>query len=178
MRRLKNPLNIFMDHVSAVIDLDFSPTGKEFVTGSYDKTVRIYEMDKGHSREVYHTKRMQRLTSVVWTLDNKYIISGSDEMNIRLWKARAWEKIGVVKTRERDALNYNEALKDKFGHFPQVKRILRHRQVPKHVYQARKELRIIKDSKKRKESNRRSHTKPGAVPFVSERTKNIISEQE
>lgn len=39
---------------------------------------------------------MQRLTSVVWTLDNKYIISGSDEMNIRLWKARAWEKLGTV----------------------------------------------------------------------------------
>lgn len=29
-------------------------------------------------------------------MDNKYIISGSDEMNIRLWKARAWEKLGVV----------------------------------------------------------------------------------
>ena len=46
MRRLKNPLNIFMDHVSAVIDVDFSPTGKEIVTGSYDKTIRIFEIDK------------------------------------------------------------------------------------------------------------------------------------
>jgi WD40 repeat protein len=39
-------MNIFMDHVSAVIDVDFSPTGKEIVTGSYDKTVRIFEVDK------------------------------------------------------------------------------------------------------------------------------------
>jgi len=46
MRRLKNPLNVFMDHVSAVIDVDFSPTGKEIVTGSYDKTIRIFEVDK------------------------------------------------------------------------------------------------------------------------------------
>jgi len=178
MRRLKTPLNVFRDHVSAVIDVDFSPTGKEIVTGSYDKTIRIFEVDKGHSREVYHTKRMQRITSVVWTLDNKYILSGSDEMNIRLWKARAWEKLGTLKTRERNALQYNESLKEKYAHFPQVRRISRHRQVPRHVYQAKKELQTIRDSKKRKEDNRRQHTKPGTVPHVSEREKSIVKEQE
>lgn len=85
-----------MDHSSAVIDVDYAPTGREFVSGSYDKTVRIFESLKGHSRDVYHTKRMQRLTCVKWSLDNKYILTGSDEMNIRMWKARASEKLGVV----------------------------------------------------------------------------------
>lgn len=85
-----------MDHVGAVIDVDYSPTGKEFVSGSYDKSIRIFEMNKGHSREVYHTKRMQRLTCIGWSLDDKYVISGSDEMNIRLWKAKASEKLGIV----------------------------------------------------------------------------------
>ncbi|KRT82715.1 translation initiation factor eIF2A, partial [Oryctes borbonicus] len=98
-RRLKHPTNVHMDHVSAVTDVDYSPTGKEFVSGSYDRTIRIFECDKGHSRDVYHTKRMQRLTSVKWTLDNKYILSGSDEMNIRVWKARASEKLGPLKPR-------------------------------------------------------------------------------
>lgn len=86
-----------MDHVAAVTDVDYSPTGKEFVSGSYDKSVRIYEIQKGHSREIYHTKRMQRLTAVKWSLDNKYVFSASDEMNIRVWKARAAEKLGVVR---------------------------------------------------------------------------------
>lgn len=85
-----------MDHVEAVVDVDYSPTGKEFVSGSYDKSIRIFEVDKGRSREVYHTKRMQRLTCVAWSHDNKYVISGSDEMNIRIWKAKASEKLGVV----------------------------------------------------------------------------------
>lgn len=85
-----------MDHVEAVIDVDYSPTGKEFVSGSYDKSIRIFEVNKGHSREVYHTKRMQRLTCVGWSLDDKYIISGSDEMNLRIWKAKASEKLGIV----------------------------------------------------------------------------------
>lgn len=39
---------------------------------------------------------MQRLTCVLWSLDDKYVLSGSDEMNIRMWKARAAEKLGVV----------------------------------------------------------------------------------
>ena len=42
------------------MDIDFSPTGREFVTGSYDRSVRIFPYNGGHSREIYHTKRMQR----------------------------------------------------------------------------------------------------------------------
>lgn len=29
-------------------------------------------------------------------MDDRFIYSGSDEMNIRIWKARAAEKLGVV----------------------------------------------------------------------------------
>jgi len=39
---------------------------------------------------------MQHISCVQWTLDNKYVISGSDEMCLRLWKAKASEKLGVV----------------------------------------------------------------------------------
>ena len=42
------------------MDLDYSPTGKEFVTGSYDKTIRIFPIDSGRSREAYHGKRLQK----------------------------------------------------------------------------------------------------------------------
>lgn len=52
MRRLASARNVHKDHVGAVMDVDFAPTGKEFVTGSYDKTVRIFPADRGHSREV------------------------------------------------------------------------------------------------------------------------------
>lgn len=39
---------------------------------------------------------MQHLTSVIWSLDNKFVLSASDEMNIRIWKANASEKLGAV----------------------------------------------------------------------------------
>ncbi|CAF4952803.1 DDB1- and CUL4-associated factor 13 [Pieris napi] len=178
VRKLKQPVNIHLDHTSAVVDLDYAPTGREFVAGSYDKTVRIFETLKGHSRDVYHTKRMQRLTCVKWSLDNKYIMSGSDEMNIRMWKARASEKLGVLKPRERTALNYADALKEKFASHPQIKRIARHRHVPKHILNAQKELRTIREKSKRKDANRRVHSKPGTVPHVPERQKHVVKEDE
>lgn len=178
VRRLKEPVAIHMDHTSAVIDVDYAPTGREFVAGSYDKTIRIFQNDKGHSRDVYHTKRMQRLTCVKWSLDNKYVMSGSDEMNIRMWKARASEKLGVLKPRERQALNYAEALKEKFATHPQVKRIARHRHVPKHILNAQKELRTIREKTKRKEANRRAHSKKGTIPIVSEKKRHVVKEDE
>ena len=45
-RKLKQPLQVHMDHVSAVTAIDYAPTGKEFVSGGYDKSVRIFEHGK------------------------------------------------------------------------------------------------------------------------------------
>uniref|UniRef100_A0A672S3U7 Ddb1 and cul4 associated factor 13 n=1 Tax=Sinocyclocheilus grahami TaxID=75366 RepID=A0A672S3U7_SINGR len=133
IRNLDVPVNVHMDHVSAVLDVDYSPTGREFVSASFDKTFRIFPKDKGHSREVYHTKRMQHVICVRWSADNKYVLSGSDEMNIRLWKANASEKLGLLSAREKAAANYNKKLIEKFQHHPQVKRIARHRHLPRDV---------------------------------------------
>lgn len=30
-------MNVHTDHADAVLDVDYSPTGKEFVSGSYDR---------------------------------------------------------------------------------------------------------------------------------------------
>lgn len=52
MRYLERPLTVHMDHVSAVLDIDYAPTGREFVSASFDKTIRIFPKDSGHSRSV------------------------------------------------------------------------------------------------------------------------------
>lgn len=156
--------------------VDYSPTGKEFVSGSYDKTIRIYDVEKTNSREIYHTKRQQHVTAVCWSLDSKYIFSGSDEMNIRIWKANASEKLGPLAPREKDALRYNEALKQKYSTHPQIKRIARHRQVPRYVYRQQDLLKAARAKEKRKDTNRRVNSKPGSIPFVSDKERVIIKE--
>ena len=60
MRRMNRALNVLKDHVGAVMDVEFSPTGEELVSASYDRTIRLWDRSKGHSRDVYYTKRMQR----------------------------------------------------------------------------------------------------------------------
>ena len=62
----------------------------------YGRQCWLLCLNSCRSREVYHTKRMQHVVCVKWSADNKYVMSGSDEMNIRLWKANAAEKLGVV----------------------------------------------------------------------------------
>ena len=71
------------------MDVDYSPTGREFVAGSYDRSVRLFAYNGGHSKEVYHTKRMQRVFAVRFSGDGSYVFSGSDDMNVRVWKVRS-----------------------------------------------------------------------------------------
>ena len=63
MRKMNRALNVLKGHVSAVLDVDFAPTGEELVTGSNDRTIRIFRTREGSSRDVYHTKRMQRFNT-------------------------------------------------------------------------------------------------------------------
>lgn len=55
-----------------------------------------------------------------------------------------------MRARERYAINYAEELKKKYGHFPEVRRIARHRHLPKHIFNAKNEHRIMKESRARK----------------------------
>ncbi len=116
--------------------------------------------------------------AIKWSLDNKYILSASDEMNIRIWKAQASEKLGILKPREKEQLDYADKLKEKFKYFPEIKRIKRHRHLPKTIFNAEKEKRIMKQSRQRKEANRRANSKPGQIPFKSEKAKHVVEEVE
>jgi WD repeat and SOF domain-containing protein 1 len=175
MRKLDRALNVLKDHVAAVMDVEFSPTGEELVSASYDRTVRLWNRTKGHSRDVYHTKRMQRVFSSAWTPDSKYILSGSDDGNIRLWRANASQREGVKSTRQRQALEYNQALSERYAHMPEVRRIKRHRHIPKVVKKAgeikSEELKAIK----RKQENERKHSKKQFDKRRNEREKMVLA---
>ena len=178
MRKLGIATCIHRDHVSAVMDIDYSPVGREFVTGSYDRSVRLFAYNGGRSRDVYHTKRMQRVFSVAFTVDGSYVMSGSDDMNVRVWKANASEQTGVVLPRERKKAAYNSALLERYKHMPEVKRIARHRHVPKSIYKAAKLRVTMSDAERRKQKNREAHSAPGQIKRVPARKKKVIKEME
>ena len=179
MRNLTRPTRIHKGHVGAIMSLAWSPTGQEFVTGSYDKTIRIFNSKSGTSRDLYFTKRMQRVFSVNYTADNTYILSGSDDTNLRLWKVRASEKVGaVLAPREQRSLHYRQALLSKYKHMPEVNKIIRSgkRRGPKFI-QTQRTMTITQAEKaRRKQENRVKHSKPGTVKFESERNKVVGKE--
>ncbi|KAI8551567.1 hypothetical protein RHMOL_Rhmol06G0196200 [Rhododendron molle] len=177
-RKLDEAKCVHKDHVSAVMDIDYSPTGREFVTGSYDRTIRIFQYNGGHSREIYHTKRMQRVFCVKFSCDGSYVISGSDDTNLRLWKANASEQLGILLPRERKNHEYREAVKNRYKHLPEVKRIVRHRHLPKPIFKASALRRIMIDAERKKDERRRAHSAPGSIPRESIRKKRIIKEIE
>ncbi|TGO49628.1 hypothetical protein BCON_0205g00030 [Botryotinia convoluta] len=177
MRKMERALNVLKGHVAACMDVEFSPTGEELVTASYDRTVRLWSRTKGHSRDIYHTKRMQRVFSARWTPDSKFILSGSDDGNIRLWRANASKREGIKSAKQRTALEYNEALSERYAHMPEIRRIKRHRHVPKVIKKAgeikSEELKAIK----RRQENERKHTKKQFSKRRAEREKMVLANE-
>ncbi|KAF2753668.1 WD40 repeat-like protein [Pseudovirgaria hyperparasitica] len=178
MRNMKRALNVLRDHVAAVMDVEFSPTGEELVSASYDRTIRLWDRRKGHSRDIYHTKRMQRVFSCAFTPDSNYVLSGSDDGNVRLWRARASSRQGVKSFREKQKLEYDDALKARYAHMPEIRRIARHRHQPKTVKKAgeikAEEIAAIK----RREENERKHSKKGLRKRRAEREKMVLADED
>eukprot|EP00866_Antonospora_locustae_P001805 jgi/Antlo1/1805/13 len=160
IRYTNRPMATFSHHVNSVVSLDFSPLGSCIATGSYDKTVRIFNIDERRCEDVYYNQRMYNVNAVRYTNDSQFIVSGSDDGSLRIWKSESSRKLGPLSKRERDALNFSSALKDKFGDVREIQRIKNHRFLPKRLRNQikisiaqKKALQRKKEKAKAKENN-------------------------
>uniref|UniRef100_A0A7S1XXE0 Sof1-like protein domain-containing protein n=1 Tax=Phaeomonas parva TaxID=124430 RepID=A0A7S1XXE0_9STRA len=178
MRRMESALKIHKDHVSAVMSVAFSPTGQEFVTGSYDRTVRIFGHRAGRSKECYHARRMQRVFCVNYSADARFVISGSDDTNLRIWKADANESLGPRASREIRSREYRDALKNKFAHMPEIRKIAKRRHTPKAIHKATVQERESNERQRRKTENRIKHSRPGTVKREAQRQQVVVKKHD
>lgn len=177
MRNLEKALMIHKDHISAVMDVSFSPTGKEFVSAGYDRMIRLFNVNAGRSRDAYHTKRMQRVFCVEYSSDSKYVLSGSDDTNIRIWKSHASETVGVTAGRQERKLRYNKSLIKRFEHMPEVKRITTDVKMPKYIKKANSIRHIQNESQRRKLENRKRNENRD-ISLEPERKRAVIRQME
>ncbi|KAJ9097054.1 hypothetical protein QFC20_006296 [Naganishia adeliensis] len=177
IRKLETPTQVYKGHVAGVMSCDWSPTGEEFVSGSYDRTVRLWNRDEGRSRDVYHTKRMQRVFDTVYTPTSDFVLSASDDGNIRIWKNNASAKLGPMDTRERQQMEYRKKLREKWAGEATVRKIDRQRHVPSAIKKTTDLKRTMLDARKAKEENRRRHTREGESKPKAERKKAMVVEQ-
>jgi len=150
IRKLNRAVTIHTDHVSAVMSVGYAPTGKNFVSGSYDKTVRTWDALSGRSTDTYHTKRMQRVFTVSYTADARYVLSGSDDASIRLWRAKASQRTQILAPKQKATENYNARLLARYQHIPAVGNIYKRRNEPTNIKKARKLRHIMRAAANRK----------------------------
>jgi len=88
------PLQSLMGHSHIVSSLAISADGKLLVSGSWDKTIKIWQLDtgelistlKGHGDRVY---------AIALSPDGKIIASGSADKTIKLWHLQTGELLGT-----------------------------------------------------------------------------------
>lgn len=80
--------------------------------------------------------------------------------------------------RERKKVEYDEALKARFKHLPEIKRIARHRHVPKAIKKAQRATFDAGAKEKKKEDNRKRHSTPGSRPIIDQKKRAIIKQLE
>lgn len=66
-----------------------------------------------------------RVMSTLYTADARFVLSGSDDGNVRIWKAHASEKLGVITARERAAMEYRATLKERWKMDKEVSKVSR-----------------------------------------------------
>ncbi|THH17999.1 hypothetical protein EW146_g2929 [Bondarzewia mesenterica] len=115
--------------------------------------------------------------STLFTADARFVLSGSDDGNIRIWKANASEKLGIITARERAAIEYRDSLKERWKMDAQIGKVQRSRHIPKPVYKAGQLKHTMLEAQRVKEERRRKHTRAGENKPKAERKKVVIAEQ-
>jgi WD40 repeat protein len=91
-RESKHRKRVQRGHYSGVNSVAFSPDGKTVVSGSTDKTIRLWSVETGET--IQKLKGHSRLVnSVAFSPDGKTVVSGSADKTIRLWSVETGETI-------------------------------------------------------------------------------------
>ncbi|KAN0035735.1 hypothetical protein ACTA71_005023 [Dictyostelium dimigraforme] len=107
----------------------------------------------------------------LFTTDSRFILSGSDDMNIRVWKANSSAPLGILSNREKEKLEYQDKIKEKFKEIPELKTIATHGRVPQFVYKRRYIKNEIHKTKQRRIKNVADNS--GKSPKVEKFYQNI-----
>ncbi|HEY9600008.1 MAG TPA: WD40 repeat domain-containing protein, partial [Allocoleopsis sp.] len=94
-----------LQHTQDVNSVAFSPDGKRIVSGSGDKTVRLWDATTGKPIGQPLTGHKDFVYSVAFSPDGKRIVSGSRDKTVRLWDATTGKLIGQPLTGHEEAVS-------------------------------------------------------------------------
>ncbi|CAE6436413.1 unnamed protein product [Rhizoctonia solani] len=83
----------FLGHTNGVSSVGFSPDGTRVVSGSYDETVRIWDVERG-TTIIGPLDHIGWVRSVAFSPDGSQVVSGSHNSTIQLWDSRSGRMTG------------------------------------------------------------------------------------
>ncbi|MEH2043322.1 WD40 repeat domain-containing protein [Nostoc sp.] len=88
------PLHTLMGHSHIVCSLAISADGKILVSGSWDQTIKVWQLETG---ELLHTLKghRDRVYAIALSPDGQIIASGSADKTIKLWHLQTGELLGT-----------------------------------------------------------------------------------
>ena len=94
-RRSMREITVLEGHADGVSSVAVTPDGARIVTGSWDKTARIWDARSGAEIAVL-TGHVDGVSSVAGTPDGSRIVTGSWDKTARIWDARSGAEIAVL----------------------------------------------------------------------------------
>ena len=79
---------VLVGHTAPVDSVDYSPDGRFIVSGSHDKTLKIWDAESGTEIRTL-TGHVSHIRVVAWSPDGRFILSGSgvQERLVKVWDA-------------------------------------------------------------------------------------------
>lgn len=90
-RSIGTVLFTYRGHSDSVNAIVWSPDGKYIVSGSSDKSVRVWDI-LTNSQVFIHRGHSRAVNAVAWFPDGKYIASSSDDKTVQIWNVATGEK--------------------------------------------------------------------------------------
>lgn len=103
--------------------------------GTSDGLIYTFNIDKFNNiiyEDMYYSQRMGIVHGVTYSEDQNYIVSGSDDGSIRVWKSNSNQKT-LLGYRERKNEEYKNKIKEKFKMVGEIERIRQHKTYGKDI---------------------------------------------